>query len=105
MSENIRRELLAEEKKIRAKMARLIKEINLQSGHLDRIVQKLLSLGEREIPSRKIGEMVMEELYKLDKVAYIRFASVYRSFQDAHDFQSVIKEVQRPQRNKEPKKP
>ena len=71
---------------------------------IDRIVQKLLSLGEREIPSRKIGEMVMEELYKLDKVAYIRFASVYRSFQDAHDFHSVIKELQRPQRNKEPKK-
>jgi transcriptional repressor NrdR len=70
---------------------------------MDRIVQKLLSLGEREIPSRKIGEMVMEELYKLDKVAYIRFASVYRSFQDAHDFHSVIKELQRPQRNKEPK--
>jgi len=71
---------------------------------IDRIVQKLLSLGEREIPSRKIGEMVMEELYKLDKVAYIRFASVYRSFQDAHDFHSVIKELQRPRRNKEPKK-
>ena len=70
---------------------------------MDRIVQKLLSLGEREVPSRKIGEMVMEELYKLDKVAYIRFASVYRSFQDAHDFHSVIKELQRPQRNKEPK--
>jgi len=67
---------------------------------IDRIVQKLLSLGEREIPSRKIGEMVMRELYKLDKVAYIRFASVYRSFQDVDDFHDAIKEVQRPRRKK-----
>ena len=71
---------------------------------MDRIVQALLSLGAREIPSRKIGEMVMQELYKLDKVAYIRFASVYRSFQDADDFHDAIKEIQRPQRKKEPKK-
>lgn len=71
---------------------------------MDRIVQTLLSLGVREIPSRKIGEMVMQELYKLDKVAYIRFASVYRSFQDADDFHDAIKEIQRPQRRKEPKK-
>jgi transcriptional repressor NrdR len=68
---------------------------------VDRVIQKLLSLGEREIPSRKIGEMVMEELYKLDKVAYIRFASVYRSFQDAADFHNAIKELQRPQKKKE----
>ena len=67
---------------------------------MDRIVQTLLSLGAREIPSRKIGEMVMQELYKLDKVAYIRFASVYRSFQDADDFHDAIKEIQRPQRKK-----
>ena len=71
---------------------------------MDGIVQKLLSTGEREIPSRKIGEMVMRELYKLDKVAYIRFSSVYKSFQDADDFHDAIKEVQRPQRKKTPKK-
>src|SRR3954451_12877519 len=46
---------------------------------IERIVQQVLSLGEREIPSRRIGEMVMQELYQLDKIAYIRFASVYRS--------------------------
>ncbi|HSS47032.1 MAG TPA: transcriptional regulator NrdR [Burkholderiales bacterium] len=62
---------------------------------IDRIMQKLLSLGEREVPSRHIGEMVMKELYKMDKVAYIRFASVYRSFQDEEDFRDAIKEVQR----------
>jgi transcriptional repressor NrdR len=53
---------------------------------IDRIVAQVLALGEREIPSRQIGEMVMQELYKLDKVGYIRFASVYRSFQDVSDF-------------------
>ena len=67
---------------------------------IDQIIQKLLSLGEREIASRKIGEMVMQELYQLDKVAFIRFASVYRSFQDADDFHVAIKEVQKPRRRK-----
>lgn len=71
---------------------------------IDRIVQKLLGLGEREVPSRKLGEMVMQELYKLDKVAYIRFASVYKSFQDVDDFHDAIKEVQRPRRKKTAKK-
>ena len=56
---------------------------------VERIVQQVLALGEREIPSRQIGEMVMQELYKLDKVAYIRFASVYRSFQDVADFSNT----------------
>lgn len=65
---------------------------------MNRIVQKLLSQGERETPSRKIGEMVMRELYRLDKVAYIRFASVYRSFQDIDDFHDAIKEAQKPQK-------
>jgi transcriptional repressor NrdR len=60
------------------------------------IVQQVLELGVREIPSRRIGELVMKELYRLDQVAYIRFASVYRSFQDVDDFQDAIKEVQRP---------
>lgn len=60
------------------------------------ITQQVLALGEREVPSRRIGEMVMAELYKLDKVAYIRFASVYKSFQDVGDFQDAIKEVQQP---------
>ena len=63
---------------------------------IDRIVQQVLSLGEREIPSRQIGEMVMQELYRLDKVAYIRFASVYRSFQDVSDFRDALKEVEAP---------
>ena len=60
---------------------------------IERITQKLLSLGEREIASRRLGEMVMRELYKMDKVAYIRFASVYKDFQDPADFRDVLKEV------------
>ncbi len=62
---------------------------------IERIVQKTLTLGEREIPSRQIGELVMKELAKLDKVAYVRFASVYRSFQDLDDFRDAIREVTR----------
>ena len=58
-----------------------------------RIEEKLLVLGEREIPSEKIGEMVMRELKKLDKVAYIRFASVYRNFEDVDEFSDIIREV------------
>ncbi|HKX53506.1 MAG TPA: transcriptional regulator NrdR [Nitrosospira sp.] len=71
---------------------------------MNRVVQKLLSLGEREVASHKIGEMVMEELYKLDKVAYIRFASVYRSFQGAADFDDAIRELQGSDNRKEPDK-
>ena len=63
---------------------------------VDRVVARVLQLGEREIASRRIGEMVMQELYKLDKVAYIRFASVYRSFQDVSDFRDALKEVEAP---------
>ena len=65
---------------------------------IQRIVQQVLSLGEREIASRHIGEMVMQELYKLDKVAYIRFASVYRSFKDVSDFHDALAEVEAPGR-------
>ena len=61
-----------------------------------RIEEKLLTLGEREIPSEKIGEMVMRELKKLDKVAYVRFASVYRNFEDIDEFSDLIREVSRP---------
>jgi transcriptional repressor NrdR len=63
---------------------------------VDRVVSRVLALGEREIGSRQVGEMVMQELYVLDKVAYIRFASVYRSFQDVSDFRDALKEVEAP---------
>jgi transcriptional repressor NrdR len=60
---------------------------------IDHIRQKLLAMGERELPAREVGELVMSELKKLDKVAYIRFASVYRSFQDINDFRDALQEV------------
>jgi transcriptional repressor NrdR len=58
-----------------------------------RIEETLLAGGERETPSAKIGEMVMHELKKLDKVAYVRFASVYRNFEDVGKFSDLVKEV------------
>ena len=61
-----------------------------------RIEEKLLTLGEREILSEKVGEMVMRELKKLDKVAYVRFASVYRNFEDVDEISELIREVTRP---------
>jgi len=63
---------------------------------VDRVIARVLALGEREIASRRIGEMVMQELHTLDKVAYIRFASVYRSFQDVSDFRDALREVEAP---------
>ena len=60
----------------------------------------LLTLGEREIPSEKIGEMVMRELKKIDKVAYVRFASVYRNFEDVDEFSDLVREVSRPGRGR-----
>ncbi len=63
---------------------------------LARIEEKLLTQGEREIPSEKVGEMVMRELKKIDKVAYVRFASVYRNFEDVDEFSDLVREVTRP---------
>ena len=58
-----------------------------------RIEQKLLSSGLREIESTKVGELVMRELKKLDKVAYVRFASVYRSFEDVDEFRQLLRDI------------
>ena len=60
---------------------------------ISRIEDKLLSSAQRELKSEKVGELVMRELKRLDKVAYIRFASVYRSFEDVDEFAEVVKEV------------
>lgn len=63
---------------------------------IQRIEQKLLALGEREVSSRVVGELVMRELKKMDDVAYIRFASVYEDFQRVDDFREKVLEVKRP---------
>jgi transcriptional repressor NrdR len=59
-----------------------------------RIVQKLEAQGESELPSATIGEIVMEELKSVDSVAYIRFASVYKDFREAKDFEEIVGELQ-----------
>jgi transcriptional repressor NrdR len=69
-----------------------------------RIEYQLLSSGEREIRSEKLGELVMGELRRLDKIAYVRFASVYRSFEDVSEFQEVILEMRRLNVAKTPRK-
>ena len=62
-------------------------------GALLRIEQKLLASGLREIESNKVGELVMRELKRLDKVAYVRFASVYRSFEDVDEFRQLLRDI------------
>ncbi|MDD5248863.1 MAG: transcriptional regulator NrdR [Rhodocyclaceae bacterium] len=63
---------------------------------IDRIEEKLVQMAEREVASDRIGELVIRELKKLDKVAYIRFASVYRNFEDLDEFSDAIREVKKP---------
>lgn len=60
---------------------------------LERIQDKLLATAAREVPSTRIGELVMRELKRLDKVGYVRFASVYRSFEDIDEFRQLIREI------------
>ncbi len=60
---------------------------------INRIVQKLESEGESDIPTQRIGTLVMDELKKLDAVAYIRYASVYRDFGNAEDFESFVEKL------------
>ena len=93
------REAFSEEKLRTGFMRALHKRpvpVNLVEDAIVRIKNRLLSLGEREVDSRRLGELVMKELYRLDKIAYIRFSSVYKDFQDVDDFRDAIKEVQKP---------
>ena len=68
---------------------------------VERIEQRLQEMGDREVPSRVIGEQIMRELQSLDEVAYVRFASVYRSFKDVNEFMNEVKELlEKGQKNK-----
>jgi transcriptional repressor NrdR len=60
---------------------------------LDRIQDKLLAGGAKEIPTARLGELVMRELKRIDKVAYVRFASVYRSFEDVEEFRQLLEGI------------
>ena len=85
--------------KLRASFALALRKRPISTEQVDsaieRIEENLLNLGVREVLSTRIGELVMRELKKLDKVAYIRFASVYRSFEDIDEFKTLVDEVQR----------
>jgi transcriptional repressor NrdR len=60
---------------------------------IERIKDKLLTSGAKEVPSTRLGELVMRELKRIDKVAYVRFASVYRSFEDVDEFRQLIRDI------------
>lgn len=83
--------------KLRASMMLALRKRHVPATKVDEAIQhiteKLLTSGLREIPSSQIGEMVMRELRQIDQIAYIRFASVYRSFEDVSEFHDVIKEA------------
>jgi transcriptional repressor NrdR len=83
--------------KLRASMTLALRKrqvsIEQVDASIERIQDKLLATGLREVPSTRIGELVMRELKRLDKVAYVRFASVYRSFEDVDEFSRLIKEI------------
>ena len=87
-----------DEAKLRNSMVRALEKRPVSADEFEqavgRLIHKLRTMGEREVPSRLIGELVMEELRNLDEVAYVRFASVYRSFQDVTEFQDEIKRLQ-----------
>jgi transcriptional repressor NrdR len=88
-----------DEEKLRSSMVRALEKRPVPSDQLEEaighLVHKLRTMGEREVPSRLVGELVMEELRALDEVAYVRFASVYRRFQDITEFEDEIKRLQR----------
>ena len=87
------------EKKLLAGLQKSLEKrpVSMDDVHLamSRLKHRALVVGEREVSSRRMGEWVMEELLKLDHVAYIRFASVYLSFEDIESFRDVIERLER----------
>ncbi len=83
--------------KLRASMMLALRKRPVSVEQLDaaieRIQDKLLATGARELPSARMGELVMRELKRIDKVAYVRFASVYRSFEDVDEFRQLIRDI------------
>ena len=83
--------------KIRASMMLALRKrpvsVEQVDAAIDRIQDKLLATGARELPSARLGELVMRELKRIDKVAYVRFASVYRSFEDVDEFRQLIRDI------------
>ena len=88
-----------DERKLRVSFERALQKRPVTSEAVDRAVRTIINdlrrSGEREVPSREIGELVMRELKNLDQVAYVRFASVYRSFEDVQAFREEIERLER----------
>ena len=87
------------EAKLRSGMMRALEKRPVSSEQIEdtiaRIKKELMSLGDREIPVKLLGESVMKELKSIDHVAFVRFASVYRSFQDVSEFTDIIAGMQK----------
>lgn len=87
-----------DEAKLRDGMLRALEKrpvsIEAVDAAIDRITRLVRAGGERELPGRRLGELVMDELRHLDQVAYVRFASVYRSFEDVNAFREEIDRLQ-----------
>ncbi len=87
-----------DENKLRSGIVRALEKRPVSSERIEKIIasvtHRLQTLGEREVPAMTVGEIVMEELQPVDPVAYVRFASVYRSFQDVTEFQDEIRRLQ-----------
>ena len=83
--------------KLRASMTLALRKrtvsVEQVDAAIDRIQDKLLATGARELPSARLGELVMRELKRIDKVAYVRFASVYREFEDVDAFRQLIRDI------------
>lgn len=93
-----RREVF-DDKKLRDGFNRALHKRPVQEEHIEAavraVIYQLWLTNQREIPSRQIGEFVMQELRKLDQVAYVRYASVYRAFEDAADFREELDRLER----------
>jgi transcriptional repressor NrdR len=86
-----------DEAKLRASMLLALRKRPVSTEQveaaIERIKDKLLTGGAKEVPSKRLGELVMRELKRIDKVAYVRFASVYRSFEDVDEFRQLIRDI------------
>jgi transcriptional repressor NrdR len=102
-----------DEAKLRSGMEKALEKRPVPRAQVDealsRIAHKVRGLGDREVPARAIGELVMEELRQLDEVAFVRFASVYRHFEDVEAFHEEIRKLRDQRdgkaREREPKRP
>ena len=97
-----------DEAKLRSGMMHALQKRPVAIEQIDaavgRILHRLRASGEREVKARMVGELVMDELKSLDSVGYVRFASVYRNFEDVEEFSDAIREVRKPRATRTPAK-